>query len=125
MVLPGGLPPPRIRPRPVADPTERMGFAFHVWVRMLFSALCDADFLDTEAFYAAAWARYDIAKPGSLRFLPMPERIPALRHDYREMAVMIFGDPPKFDLILDTLSALEREVNAIGESPKYLPLHLV
>ncbi len=65
-----------------------------------------------KAFYAAAWARYDIAKPGSLRFLPMPERIPALRHDYREMAVMIFGDPPKFDLILDTLSALEREVNA-------------
>lgn len=57
MVLPASLPPPRIRPRPVGEPVERMGFAFHVWVRMLFSALCDADFLDTEAFYAAAHGR--------------------------------------------------------------------
>jgi CRISPR-associated endonuclease/helicase Cas3 len=57
VVLPASLPPPRIKPRPVPDPTERMGFAFHLWVRMLFSALCDADFLDTEEFYAAAYGR--------------------------------------------------------------------
>jgi CRISPR-associated endonuclease/helicase Cas3 len=67
IVLPGALPPPSIRPRPVANAADRMGFAFHVWVRMLFSALCDADFLDTEAFYAATYGR-DVAR-GSSRTL--------------------------------------------------------
>jgi len=57
IVLPTTLPPPRLQPRPVANAAERMGFALHVWARMLFSALCDADFLDTEVFYAAAQGR--------------------------------------------------------------------
>jgi CRISPR-associated endonuclease/helicase Cas3 len=64
MVLPEDLPPPRIRPRPGLDAAERMGFAFHVWARMLFSALCDADFLDTEAFYATAYGR-DVSRRSS------------------------------------------------------------
>src|SRR5262249_55784634 len=67
IVLPGALPPPHIRPRPVDNAAERLGFAFNVWVRMLLSALCDADFLDTEAFYAAAYGR-DVAR-GSSRTL--------------------------------------------------------
>jgi hypothetical protein len=54
--LPVELPAPQIVGRPGADAT-RLGFALHVWVRMLFSALCDADFLDTEAFYAEAYSR--------------------------------------------------------------------
>lgn len=64
-----------------------------------------------EAFYPSAWARYDLAHPGSLQLLPTEERLAALRQDYRDMAVMIFGQPPSFEHIIATLTALEREIN--------------
>jgi hypothetical protein len=64
-----------------------------------------------ETFYPAAWARYDLAHPGSVRLVPPSERLPALEKDYRSMAVMIFGKPPAFDWILTTLANLEREIN--------------
>jgi hypothetical protein len=64
-----------------------------------------------ETFYPSAWAHYDLAKPGSLRLLPAKERHAALERDYRNMGVMIFGDPPAFDAIMGTLAALEQEIN--------------
>lgn len=79
-------------------------------------ALADMELLSQvvrhkEAFYPSAWARYDLANPGSLHLLPTEERLAALRQDYRDMAVMIFGEPPAFDHIIETLTALEREIN--------------
>ena len=65
-----------------------------------------------ETFYPSGWARYDLARAGSLRLLPAKERIAALERDYRNMGVMIFGEPPKFDTIMGTLAALEREINS-------------
>jgi hypothetical protein len=65
------------------------------------------------SFYPSAWARYDTARPGSLRVVPLESRVPALRQDYRDMAMMIFGEPPTFESVLDTLAELEREVNSI------------
>ena len=47
-----------------------------------------------ETFYPSGWARYDLARPGSLRLVPREERIAALERDYRNMGVMIFGEPP-------------------------------
>jgi hypothetical protein len=64
-----------------------------------------------ETFYSAAWARYDLARPGSLRLLPTAERVAALERDYRNMGVMIFGTPPKFDKLMETLAGLERDIN--------------
>jgi hypothetical protein len=64
-----------------------------------------------EMFYPAAWARYDLAHPGSLRLLPTAERVAALERDYRNMGVMIFGVPPKFVKLMETLAALERDIN--------------
>jgi hypothetical protein len=64
-----------------------------------------------EAFYPSAWARYDLARPGSMRLLPTEDRFAALRQDYRDMAVMIFGEPPTFGDVIETLSALEHEIN--------------
>ena len=64
-----------------------------------------------ETFYPAAWARYDLARPGSLRLLSTAERVAALERDYRNMGVMIFGTPPKFDKLMETLAGLEREIN--------------
>jgi len=80
-------------------------------------ALADIDLLaqvvsHKEAFYPAGWARYDLARRGSLRVSPAESRIPALRRDYRDMADMIFGEPPNFDFLLEMLATLEAELNS-------------
>ena len=62
-------------------------------------------------FFKAAWARYETAKPGSLRLMPSPELAAALRHDYTGMKEMIIGPAPDFDDILSKIEALESEVN--------------
>jgi hypothetical protein len=64
-----------------------------------------------ETFYPSAWARYDLARPGSLRLKPAKERLAALERDYRNMGVMIFGEPPAFNAIMETLAALEQDIN--------------
>ena len=63
-----------------------------------------------ETFYPSAWARYDLARPGSLRLLPPAERVAALERDYRNMGVMIFDAPPAFDKLMETLGVLEKEI---------------
>jgi hypothetical protein len=64
-----------------------------------------------ETFYPSAWARYDVARPGSFRVIPAKDRVAALERDYRNMGVMIFGEPPVFGTIMETLTVLEKEVN--------------
>jgi hypothetical protein len=64
-----------------------------------------------ETFYSSAWARYDLARPGSFWLSPVENRVAALEWDYRNMTVMIFGDAPKFDWIMETLTPLERDIN--------------
>lgn len=64
-----------------------------------------------DTFYPSAWARYDLAHPGSIRFVPRDDRIAALERDYRDMAAMIFGKPLKFNEILQALKTLEEEIN--------------
>jgi hypothetical protein len=62
-------------------------------------------------FFAAAWARYDEARPGSLRLVPPDARRAELEQDYRKMREMIFGEAPAFDHILEVLAEIERQVN--------------
>lgn len=64
-----------------------------------------------ETFYPSAWARYDLARPGSLRLLPAETRLTDLTRDYRNMGAMIFGEPPPFEAIMEELGALERAIN--------------
>ncbi len=61
-----------------------------------------------EVFFPAAWARYTDAKPGTLRLVPPDARVPELEQDYRTMREMIFGEPPKFEHLLDVLREIER-----------------
>jgi hypothetical protein len=65
-------------------------------------------------FYPSAWARYDLAQLGTLRISPQKDRLSPLRQDYRDMATMIFGEPPGFDSILETLSDLESEIHRMA-----------
>ncbi len=48
VALPDKLPTPGISPRA----KDTVGFSCSLWTRMVFSALVDADFLDTEKYYA-------------------------------------------------------------------------
>jgi hypothetical protein len=68
-----------------------------------------------QKFYPRRWARYERAKPGSLKLIP-PERIlKAIRPDYASMGEMIFGRHPSWEEIIKGLTALEIEINAAGE----------
>lgn len=65
-----------------------------------------------ETFYPSGWARYDLARPGSIRLVPVEKRIGHLERDYRNMGVMIFGEEaPPFAWIMERLAALEKEIN--------------
>ena len=82
-------------------------------------AIADLDLLKQvvrhkEEFYPAAWAKYGLAVPGTLHLLPSEHRLAALKADYRNTGVMIFGDPPPFEKIFETLSKLEIELNDLG-----------
>jgi len=70
-------------------------------------------------FYPSGWARYDLAAPGSLKLVPPPERVAALRQDYASMGVMFFGPRPGFQELLDELQKIERTVN--GSRPRSGP----
>ena len=67
------------------------------------------DFKDR--FYPRGWARYDLARPGSLRLVPDGEVLRAVSSDYAAMTNMIFGATVTFDEILNVLAKLEAEVN--------------
>lgn len=64
-----------------------------------------------EGYYHAAWARYDLAKPGTLVVVPGEDRTRELATDYRNMRQMFLSEPPPFDWVVDQLRAFEREVN--------------
>lgn len=64
-----------------------------------------------DKFYPRGWARYDLAKVGTLHLLPSKHSEQRLRQDYTEMRAMIFGEYPSFEIIMDGISQLEKEIN--------------
>jgi len=67
-------------------------------------------------FYPRAWARYDLAVPGTLRLLPQEGALPHLAQDYQAMQEMIFEKaPPTFEEIIAGLQTLEKEINRNGQ----------
>lgn len=63
-------------------------------------------------FFKAAWANYEMAKPGTLRLSPSPDVAKGLAKDYHGMREMIIGDAPEWGAILTIIDAFETEVNA-------------
>jgi hypothetical protein len=62
-------------------------------------------------FFAANWARYDLAKPGSFRLVPPQSRLAELARDYRAMRDMFLVEPPPFERLLGSLRSLESRIN--------------
>ena len=79
-------------------------------------ALADTELLKRvvdfkDKFYRCPWARYDLAKRGTMRLMPPEYNIEKLRDDYEHMQNMIFGEKPSFEEILDGIQKLETEMN--------------
>jgi hypothetical protein len=62
-------------------------------------------------YYSSKWARYDLAKPGTLRLLPAEGRVMELEEDYRRMEVMYFQQPMSFAEIVAVLRQAEDAIN--------------
>ena len=62
-------------------------------------------------FFKAASAKYEDAKPGTLRLMPNEALKAKLRRDYTGMQEMIIGNAPDFDKILESIASLEQEIN--------------
>jgi len=79
-------------------------------------ALADKDLRQRVAdwkgrFFAASWARYDLAKPGTFRLVPPEFRQAELEKDYRAMQDMFLDKPPQFHEVLESLQDLENRIN--------------
>ena len=61
-----------------------------------------------------SWANYDLARPGTFRLVPPPERLPPLERDYQAMRDMYLTEPASFDEIIRILADLERRINALA-----------
>lgn len=66
-----------------------------------------------QRFYSSSWANYDLAKPGTFKLIPSGHMLSTLEKDYAQMRNMIFGRYPGFNEIMETLWALEREINEL------------
>lgn len=62
-------------------------------------------------FFAASWARYDLATPSSFRLVPLEFRVAELKKDYQAMQDMFLSPPPSFENILDTVRDLGNRIN--------------
>ncbi len=64
-------------------------------------------------FYPANSARYDLAKPKTMRLMPPDECVATLESDYYHMQNMIYGYKPNFSEIMGSIKTLETEINQL------------
>lgn len=86
------------------------------------AALANLDLLQSvvdfkSRFYPQNWARYELARPGTLKLIPPEHVMVEVKRDYDAMKIMIYGEAPSLDRILEVLKDLEDEINALGELP--------
>ena len=65
-------------------------------------------------FFKDSKAHYDLAKPGTLRLVPLDEHLVQLNEDYRQMQEMFFEEPPTLEQIIEKLRGIEKEINKIS-----------
>ncbi len=65
-------------------------------------------------FFAAAWAKYETAVPGTFRLIPPAYRLVALESDYRDMQEMFFDRATPWSAIVEQLRNLEARINRPG-----------
>jgi hypothetical protein len=63
-------------------------------------------------FYRCPWAKYENAKPGTMKLVPSKRKCTILENDYKHMQSMIFGIKPAFVDIIKGIEELEKEINS-------------
>lgn len=66
-------------------------------------------------FFPSASAKYELARPGTLRLVPDDDLITKLRTDYHNMSEMFIGEPLAFDEVMERLSVLEKTIMLTGD----------
>jgi len=111
--------------RPEKSP-QPLGYSRHYYdvCRMARTPVKAAAFGDLELlravaafkdkFYHRGWARYDLAKPGTMKIVPPQHVLNAVSRDYEAMRHMIYGERPAFGDMIEGLRALEAEINRLG-----------
>jgi hypothetical protein len=67
-------------------------------------------------YFAANWAHYDTAVPGTLNIVPNKALQKILREDYKQMREMFTEEPLSFDEVLNRLEAFQKRINALGNA---------
>ena len=75
------------------------------------AAQCDRVVDWKSRVFARGWARYDLARQGTFRLVPAPNRRADLARDYATMRPMFMSEPPAFDELMAALSAAELTIN--------------
>lgn len=73
--------------------------------------LAEASRQHKELMFRAPDHRYDRAVPGSYRLMPTADMRKKLAVDYERMSAMIFGRPPTFDEVMESIEALQKFLN--------------
>lgn len=71
----------------------------------------------TAKFYPRSWAHFELCKPGTMLLQPSEHALPVMRADYQAMRQMIYGEYPSFESLLETLSKIESDINAVSSDP--------
>lgn len=70
----------------------------------------------TKQLFNRSWMKLDEAVPGSLRLVPERDFKQALMKDYQAMQGMMLGDMPTFDEIVESISAIEADINSMSSN---------
>lgn len=69
-------------------------------------------------FYRSPAARYDLARPGTLKLIPSSAKLEELKTDYIKMQEMFFATPPAFATLMADLKKLEDAINSLSLNGK-------
>jgi len=75
------------------------------------TAQCDRVVDWKSRVFARGWARYDLARQGSFRLVPLETRQGALSQDYATMRPMFMSAPPPFPVLMQQLAKAESMFN--------------
>ena len=67
-------------------------------------------------YFAANWAHYETAMPGTLNIVPNDALQKILRDDYKQMREMFPEEPLSFDDMLMRLETLQQRINALKKT---------
>jgi len=67
-----------------------------------------------DKFYHRGWARYDLARPGTMKLVPPAHVLATVRRDYDDMRFMIYGEVPEFEQMMLGIRELEDAINRLN-----------